>query len=104
MAAFTAKEPGNKAAFLSHWAKVLDDETIVLRTILVGDKVAGHIVSHRWLGEPEIGYWLGREYCGQGIATMALSAFLLEATERPLYARTAKDNQASIRVMEKYGF
>lgn len=104
MAAFTVKDPENKAAFLAHWAKVLDDETIALRTILVGEKVAGHIVSHRWFSEPEISYWLGREYWGQGIATMALSAFLLEVTDRPLYARAAKDNQASIRVLEKCGF
>ena len=104
MAAFTAKDPGNKAAFLAHWAKVLDDETIILRTIVIEDQVAGHIACHRWFGEPEISYWIGREFWGRGIATRALSAFLKEATARPLFARVAKDNQASIRVLEKCGF
>jgi RimJ/RimL family protein N-acetyltransferase len=104
MAAFTAKDPEDRTAFTEHWAKILADETITLRTILFEGFVAGHIVSHGWFGEPEISYWIGKEFWGRGIATRALSDLLDQLLDRPLYARVAKDNKASIRVLEKCGF
>ena len=51
-----------------------------------------------------MGYWLGREYWAKGIATRALGQFLRIVRLRPLYARVAQDNHASIRVLEKCGF
>ena len=48
-------------------------------------------------------YWLGREYWGRGVATDALRRFLAEIKARPLYARAAADNRASLRVL-KSGF
>jgi RimJ/RimL family protein N-acetyltransferase len=66
--------------------------------------VAGHILIHAWFGELEVSYWLGREFWGRGIATQALAAFLEVIHTRPLYARAAQDNRASIRVLEKNGF
>ncbi|MGI0149175.1 MAG: GNAT family N-acetyltransferase, partial [Thermoplasmata archaeon] len=45
-----------------------------------------------------------REYWGRGFATRALSLFLREVTMRPLYASAAKDNVASLRVLQKCGF
>jgi RimJ/RimL family protein N-acetyltransferase len=55
-------------------------------------------------GQPEVTYWIGKEYWGNGVATRALSAFLESARVRPLHARAAKDNVASLRVLEKCGF
>lgn len=104
MAAFTAKDPADRAAFDAHWAKIRADETITIKTILFDGAVAGHIGSHGWFGEPEVSYWLGREYWGQGIATQALRFFLTQQKTRPLYGRAAKDNIASIRVLKKCGF
>lgn len=49
-------------------------------------------------------YWLGREYWGRGFATVALHELLRMVAQRPMYARAAKDNVASIRVLEKCGF
>jgi RimJ/RimL family protein N-acetyltransferase len=49
-------------------------------------------------------YWLGNEFWGRGIATEALAAFLQIVTTRPIYAGVAKDNAASIRVLQKCGF
>ena len=49
-------------------------------------------------------YWLGGAYWGRGVATSALAAFLAELDERPLFARVAKDNAPSLRVLEKNGF
>jgi RimJ/RimL family protein N-acetyltransferase len=66
--------------------------------------VAGYVLVHSWFGKPEVSYWIGREFWGRGIATQALAVFLAEAKARPLYARAAKDNIASICVLEKNGF
>jgi RimJ/RimL family protein N-acetyltransferase len=104
MAAFTAKDPTDREAFDTHWAKVLADPGITIRTILVDGQVAGSVLCHGWGGDPELSYWLGREFWGRGIATQALALFLDVARVRPLYARVARDNTASIRVLEKNGF
>ena len=105
MAAFPARD---REAFMAHWAKILADESNILKTILYDDQVAGNIVSWEQPDEgskQEVGYWLGREYWGKGIATRALAIFLdHDVTTRPLYAHVVKHNLASIRVLEKCGF
>jgi RimJ/RimL family protein N-acetyltransferase len=57
-----------------------------------------------WDGKPQVTYWLGKAFWGNGIATLALTEFLCIFKTRPLYASVAKDNVASIRVLEKCGF
>lgn len=104
MAAFTSRDPSDREAFMAHWAKILADEANVTQTILLDGQVAGSIASFVMFGERAIGYWLGREYWGRGVATKALAAFLERVTERPLYARAAKDNLGSLRVLQKCGF
>jgi RimJ/RimL family protein N-acetyltransferase len=104
MAAFTCADPADRDAFDAHWTKILGDDTITTRTILFGGNVAGHIASFERLGEPEVTYWIGREYWGNGVATRALMAFLGLVRVRPLHARAAKDNVASLRVLERCGF
>jgi RimJ/RimL family protein N-acetyltransferase len=104
MAAFTTKDPADKVAFKAHWKKILNNETIIKMTVIFNGKVAGHVSSFEQFGEREVSYWIGREYWGKGVATEALSQFLDCITIRPLYARSAKDNIASIRVLEKCGF
>ncbi len=104
MAAFTARDPADRELFMVKWGKILADERIRIKTILFEEQVAGHIVSHGWFGEPEVSYWLGKEYWGRGIATAALAQFIEVVQTRPLFARAVKDNVASIRVLEKCGF
>lgn len=104
MAAFTAKDPTDRQAFDVHWGKVLADQGITIRTILYDGQVAGSVLCHAWGVEPEISYWLGKEFWNRGIATQGLALFMDVVTVRPLYARVAKDNIASIRVLEKNGF
>ena len=104
MAAFTAKDPTDRQAFDMHWEKILADQGITTRTILYDGQVAGSVLCHAWGGEPEISYWLGKEFWNRGIATQGLALFLDVVSVRPLYARVAKDNIASIRVLEKNGF
>ncbi|MGQ3735704.1 GNAT family N-acetyltransferase [Bacillus sp. Fil] len=104
MAAFTAKDPTDKDSFFDHWTKIIADETITIKTILLNGIVTGHVSNFEQFGESEVSYWIGKEYWGHGIATLALSEFLEYIKIRPLYARSAKDNLASIRVLEKCGF
>lgn len=104
MAAFTAKDPEDRAAFDAHWRWILNNEDILARAILVDGALAGTVSSYGPAHKKEITYWLGREYWGRGIATAALREFLKEQTTRPLYARAAKDNVGSLRVLEKCGF
>ena len=104
MAAFTSKDPTDKDAFSVHWKKIRGDDTITLKTVLLGEVVAGYIASFERFGDREVSYWFGRTFWGKGVATRSLLEFLGHVATRPLYARVAKDNVASIRVLEKCGF
>ncbi len=101
MAAFPARE---RDAFMKHWLKIMSDKSNTLNAILLDGQVAGYIVSWDQDERREVGYWLGREFWGRGIATRALLAMLDQVTRRPLYAHVAKGNLASRRVLEKCGF
>ena len=101
MAAFPSRD---RDAFTAHWAKVRADATVAKQTILFDGQVAGNIVSFEQSGTPLVGYWIGKSFWGRGIATRALSEFLRHVETRPLYARVAKHNVGSIRVLEKCGF
>jgi RimJ/RimL family protein N-acetyltransferase len=106
MAAFTHKDPADRDAFAAHWARIMADDKITNKTILVDGRVAGSVASYveAEFGKPEVTYWLGKDYWGKGVATRALSEFVRQVETRPLYGRAARDNVASIRVLEKCGF
>ena len=104
MAAFTSRDSTDRRAFMAHWGRILGDAALTKQTILAGDQVAGYIVAFELFGDLSVGYWLGRAYWGQGVATRALAAFLRQVPARPLHARVAKHNHGSIRVLEKCGF
>lgn len=101
LAAFPARE---REAFMAHWARILANDSNVIRTILSEGQVAGNVVSFVQQDEREVGYWLGRDFWGKGIATRALAQFLEIVTVRPVYGYAAKHNLASIRVLQKCGF
>lgn len=101
MADFPSRE---REPFMEHWTKILADKNVVVRTILFNGQVAGNILSFEVNGKREVGYWLGREFWGYGIATRALAKFLEFVTERPLYGYVAKKHLASQRVLAKCGF
>lgn len=106
MAAFTSKDPTDKVAFLGHWSKILSDSTTTNQTIIFEGRVAGHVASYtdQEFGKLEVTYWIGKEFWGRGIATEALLRFLGKVRIRPIYARVAKDNLASLRVLQKCSF
>lgn len=101
MAAFPPRE---RAAFMAHWHGILADPRVIARTILLETTVAGNVICWEQAGKWLIGYWLGRRYWGQGIASHAILAFVENVSARPLHAYVAKRNVASIRVLERAGF
>ena len=101
MAAFPARE---KEAFMAHWRKILADDTVATKTILFEGEVAGNVGAFDRGGRRLVGYWLGREFWGKGLATKALAELLTIETTRPIYAYVATANVGSVRVLEKCGF
>jgi RimJ/RimL family protein N-acetyltransferase len=101
MAAFPARD---RDQFQAHWAKIRADDTAIVRTIVADGVVAGNIGSWQQNGQRLLGYWVGREHWGRGVATKALARFVDVVSTRPLHAHVAVHNVGSIRVLEKCGF
>lgn len=101
MAAFPARD---RDAFMAHWSTILGNMAVVAMTVVVDSCVAGHVGCWTQGGQRLVGYWIGKEHWGKGVATRMLSMFLRLVADRPLHAHVAKHNVASIRVLEKCGF
>lgn len=102
LSAYPSKDKGE---FMRHWEGILKNKNVIARAILYKEKVAGHIICWKeGRYEQRIGYWIGKEFWGRGIATSALQEFLTQVKVRPLYAEAANHNTASKRVLEKNGF
>jgi len=101
MAAFPSRDHD---AFMAHWKKIMGYEKSIIKTILRDGQVAGCILSWEMEGEREVGYWLGKEYWGKGIATQAVAEYISIVKTRPLMAHVARHNIGSRRVLEKCGF
>ena len=101
MAAFPSR---TREAFMAHWAKILVNKNGIIKTILFDGHVAGNILSWEQSDKWEVGYWLGKEFWGKGIATKALAEFLDVVKIRPLFAHVVKHNIGSQRVLQKCGF
>lgn len=99
-----ATYPRDVDTFNTVWARVIADPAAVQRAILVGDTVVGSIGLHKQDGRDAVGFWIDRACWGKGIAGRALGLLLKEVSIRPLLARAARDNAASIRVLERNGF
>ena len=101
MAVFPARD---RDAFDAHWRRVLADDSLVTQTIVDEGAVAGNVGCWEQDGRRLVGYWVGREFWGRGLATAALAELVAEIPERPLHAWVATTNVGSIRVLEKCGF
>jgi len=102
MSAYPSKDSGE---FMRHWDGILKNKDITSRTIMYKDKIAGHIICWKeGKFEQRVGYWIGKQFWGRGIATSALQEFLAQVKIRPLHAHVANHNPASKRVLEKCGF
>ena len=101
MAIFPARD---RETFYAHWRKILADDSTIQKTIVQDGEVAGNICCWEQEGQRLVGYWIGREFWGKGVATRALTEFVQEIPVRPLHAWVAASNVGSIRVLDKCGF
>ena len=88
MVAFASRD---REAHAAHLERITADPDVVLRTIVEGDAVAGQVLSFPRNGVREVGYWLGREFWGRGIATAALGEFLRIDTQPAAARRRRRD-------------
>ena len=104
MAAFTAVDPADRDAFDAHMARVRNAPGTTNRVITCDGQFIGSIASFPSGDETEVTYWIDRSAWGRGIASRALELLLELVPVRPLHARAASDNIASLRVLRKAGF
>jgi RimJ/RimL family protein N-acetyltransferase len=104
MAAFTVANPDDRDAFDAHMARVRNSPGITHRAITCDGRLAGSIAAFASGDETEVTYWIDRSQWGRGIASRALGLLLELVPARPLHARAASDNIASLRVLRKAGF
>ena len=104
MAAFTTEDPTDRAHFDAHMARIRTDPTTTNRAITIDGVLVGSIAAFVMEGDTELTYWIDRPLWGRGIASEAVALFLKVVTTRPLHARAASDNAASLRVLRKNGF
>ena len=101
MAGFPSRD---RERFEAHWARLRADDTLVTRTIVADGEVAGNIGSWPDGDDQFLGYWVGREWWGRGVATTALRLMLDEVEVRPVHAHVVAHNAGSITVLERCGF
>ena len=104
LAAFTSKDPSDKAAYLQKYSKLVNDPAINMQTILVGEIIVGSISKFELEGRAEITYWIDKQFWGKGIGSKALALFLNNETTRPIYGRVAFDNIGSQKVLTNCHF
>ncbi|MEP7346083.1 MAG: GNAT family protein, partial [Gemmatimonadaceae bacterium] len=104
--------PYTRAAGEAWIAHNLAEDPHTAFVIAVEDQLAGSIGlipgTDIYARSAEIGYWLGEEFWGQGLAADALAAFAPWCFEHfnliRLWAAVFVDNPGSARVLEKAGF
>ncbi|HEY6835348.1 MAG TPA: GNAT family N-acetyltransferase [Gaiellaceae bacterium] len=101
MAVFPARD---RDTFYAHWHRILADDSLLKQTIVEDGQVAGNVVSWPQDGRQLVGYWVGKQFWGKGLATRALQEFVDGLETRPLHAWVATTNVGSVRVLEKCGF
>lgn len=104
LAAFSAKDPNDKKAYLEKYTKLLHNPTVNMQTIVRGNTVIGTVTKYEIDGDAEITYWIDKPFWGQGVATKALQMFLELERKRPIFGHVAFDNFGSQQVLEKCGF
>jgi len=104
MAAFTTKDPTDKAAYMKQWSAIVDNPAMKMETMRVNNAIVGSFIHFDVKGKTNVSYWIDQQHWGKGWCTKGLQQFLENATKRPLYAWVAFDNYGSQKVLEKCGF
>ncbi len=103
MAAFTAQDPDDRAAFDAWIARERAAADVLSFVVTENGGFAGTAASFTIDGDREVTFWIARHAWGRGVATAALRLLISREPIRPLYARAAAHNAASIAVLQKVG-
>lgn len=103
-AAFTADDPSDRAAFDAWLERHRADDRVSMFVVTDDGGFAGIAAAFTVDGDREVTFWITRNARGRGVASAALRLLVAREAERPLYARVAADNAASIAVLTKNGF
>jgi [ribosomal protein S5]-alanine N-acetyltransferase len=104
IAAFTAKDPTDKASYLEKYTQLLYNPTVHMQTIVMDNDVIGTVTKFEIKEDAEVAFWIDKAFWGQGVATRAVKMFLEIETKRPIFGHTAFDNFGSQKVLERCGF
>ena len=104
MAAFTAADPDDRDVFDAWIARQRTTPDVTLSVVTENGGFAGTAAVFSADGDREVTYWIARHAWGRGVATEALRVLVSREPERPLFARVAAHNTASIAVLTKVGF
>ncbi|MBD3941129.1 GNAT family N-acetyltransferase [Microbacterium sp. NEAU-LLC] len=104
MAAFTASDPDDRAAFDAWIARQRAADDVLCLVVTENGGFAGTAAAFTVDGDREVSYWIARHAWGRGVATAALRLLIAHEPVRPLFARAAAHNTASIAVLRKVGF
>lgn len=96
--------PRDADEFDRYWRETLADPSITARSIVADGEVVGLALCFKVNDLDTVGYWIGKEHWGRGIATAALALLVDEVETRPLHATCSRSNAGSVRVLEKCGF
>lgn len=104
MAAFTAADPDDRDAFDAWIARERAASEVATYVVTENGGFAGTAALFSVEGDREVTYWIARHAWGRGVATEALRILVSREAERPLFARVAAHNAASLAVLTKVGF
>ncbi len=104
MAAFTAEDPDDRAAFDAWIARQRAADDVTALVVTEDGGFAGTAAAFTVDGDREVSYWIARHAWGRGVATAALRLLVSHEPTRPLFARVAAHNAASVAVLSKVGF
>ena len=104
MAAFTATDPDDRDAFDAWISRQRSRPDVTMSVVTENGGFAGTAATFSAEGDREVTYWIARHAWGRGVATEALRLLVSREPERPLFARVASHNAASIAVLGKLGF
>ena len=96
MAAFTSPEADDRTNFERRWARLRSDASTTNRVIEIDGRVVGHIASFDLGGHREVTCGSAVKIGAAALPRVPYKSSCSWRQPRPLYARAASDNAASI--------
>ncbi|MCU4673771.1 GNAT family N-acetyltransferase [Microbacterium fluvii] len=104
LAAFTADDPTDRAAFDAWIARERASRSVALHAVTDDGAFVGIAATFAVGDDREATVWIAHEAWGRGVATEALRLLVAGEPERPLFARLAAHDAAAIAAFEHNGF